>query len=563
MKKSFKHASLALCVAMALPFTACGNPSNVAPAATTAPAAEATAAPTAAPASNASGIATAPIGDQTTPYTVDMYFCGIEPPEGTQRISDAMSKYVQQTYNTNTSYAIHFLNWGTYDQTLNPMIAAGQKFDTAYTNFGWGVNYRELGPQGAFVDWTPYLDQVPSWHELLKPYEEKIKNYTSNWAPQDAAGNKTVGVWLVPTFHDLAIQQGLEYNETEAQKYGLVDQIKAVKSIDDLTPIMDAYHKANPAGYGFFTADGSIFKICNTKATNTMTRQQFYEWYEWYDDKTDSYIPSWTDQSWQHCVDILNQWYKAGYIADSQLTDKNSDITNKASDWLLWVNTNKPGWYASSNANAATKGFSINLVGMGPVVMGMENVLGAAISISKTSANPERAAYAYELLCSDPVLTNLLTFGEEGTDYTLDSNKQVQPTSGSNYLLAKGVAWQLGNNFIRATMTGEPQDLGQQYKDWNSSALTPKNDTFSIAWTDADKAEAKSKYGYDYDAYQAAYTSVNEQYGKKLCTGMLSAQEMKDAEKMLTDAGFDGFLKQTNDYYRLWQADPVSYFATH
>ena len=567
MKKSIKLLSLVLSAAMTLQLAACGTSSSsqsstVAP--TTTAAATTTTTTTAAPAASdttpASGINVAPIGDQTTPYTVDMYFCGIEPPEGAQRISDAMSKYVQDTYKTNTTYAIHFLNWGTYDQTLNPMIASGQKFDTAYTNFGWGVDYKVSGPQGAFVDWTPYLDQVPSWHELLKPYEEKIKNYTSTWAPQDAAGNKTVGVWLVPTFHDLAIQQGLEYNETEAQKYGLVDQIKAVKSIDDLTPIIDAYHKANPAGYAFFTGDGSIFKMCNTKATNTYkTTQQFYELY---DDNTDSYIPSWTDSSWQHCVDLLNQWYQAGYIADSQLTDKNSDIVNKASDWLLWVNTNKPGWYASSNSNAATKGYTVGLVGTGPVIMGMDNVLGAAISISKTSTNPARAAYAYELLCMDPVLTNLLTFGQEGTDYTLDSNKQVVLTSGSNYI-ANGVAWQLGNNFIRYTMTGEPQDLGQQYKDWNSSAATPKNDTFSIAWTDADKAEAKSKYGYDYDAYQAAYTSVNTQYAKKLCCGMLSAQEMQDAEKMLTDAGFDGFLKQTNDYYKLWQTDPVSYFKTH
>ena len=539
MSKASRFLSLALCVAMTLTFVVFGGMAS----------AEAT--------------ATAPIGDQTTPYTVNMYFCGIQPPDGAQRIADAMSKYVQDTYKTNTSYSLHFLNWGTYEQTLNPMIAAGQEFDTAYTVFGLGLDFYTYGPQGAFLDWTPYLQQVPAWYDTFKPYEEKINHYTSGWAPQDANGNKTTGVWLVPTFHDLAIQQCLQYNQTEAQKYGLEDQIKAVKSIDDLTPIVKAYHEANPAGYPFFTAStngGSIFKIADPSYVSSTTMKG--KFMEMYDDKTDTFIPTWTNPSWLNCVNLLNQWYQAGYIPDSMLTTKDSDVLNQATDWLLWVNTNKPGWYESSNANAATKGFKVNLVSIGPVTMGMQNILGAAMSLSKTSGNPARAAYAYELLCSDPVLTNLLVFGVEGTDYSLDSNGQVVPTAGSDYL-ANGISWQLGNAFIRNTLAVEPKDLGQQYIDWNKSAVAPKNDTFTIAWTDADKAEAQSKYGYDYDAYQAAYTSVDTQYSVKLQCGMLSADDMAAAEKMLTDAGFDKYLQQVNDYYKLWQADPISYLATH
>ncbi|MCL2462657.1 MAG: hypothetical protein FWF44_08340 [Defluviitaleaceae bacterium] len=233
-------------------------------------------------------------------------------------------------------------------------------------------------------------------------------------------------------------------------------------------------------------------------------------------------------------------------------------------NWLFFPNMTGPVQIANAQdaLSAEKAGYSDVRIPITKAVMSTGTILANAFMLSHTSGNPERAAYVYMLMCTDPVLTNLWDFGVEGVNYSLDEDGQVLPNPDNAYNVADR-DYTLGNEFLRLPTVGEPNNIGDLLKEFNSQAILPKYDGFSAQWNDADKAAAKTKYGYDVDTMSTLIQNLITQYQPSLQLGMLSDSDIQGIIQQLKDAGWDGYLQNYNDLYKEWQADPVAYFANH
>jgi len=488
-------------------------------------------------------------------YTVSIYVDGDDQPSGVQGVNDAISKYLQDTYHTNTSVDLHFITWNTYEQTLNPMLAAGTPFDIAWTSGYWGFDYVQNMPTGAYLDWQPYLDQVPDYKSMLEPFIPQCIAYCNSWAPKSESGGVIPGLYMVPAFKEWAGQNCIIVNTTQADKYGI--DYSNIKTVSDLTPLMEQYHQANPTGFAF--VNGSIFASFAPNFSNWIQA----DFLPLYMDDSDSYVAKWDVPEWKTAVATTQQWYAAGYVPDSNLTNVNSD-TLAAGNWLFFPNMTAPVQIANAQdaLQADQRGYSQIRIPITSAVMGTGNIYGNAFMLSHSSANPARAAYVYMLMCTDPVLTNLWDFGVEGVNYTLDSNGQVSPNPDMSYNVADR-DYTLGNEFLRLPTVGEPNNIGDILKAFNTQAILPKNDGFSAQWNDADKAAALSKYNCDVDAIATLINNLDTQYQTSLQLGMLTDDDIQGIIQQIKDAGWDGYIQNYNDLYKEWKADPVAYFANH
>ncbi|MCL2463336.1 MAG: ABC transporter substrate-binding protein, partial [Defluviitaleaceae bacterium] len=320
---------------------------------------------------------------------------------------------------------------------------------------------------------------------------------------------------------------------------------------------MASYHEQNPTGYAF--VPGSIF---STAAPNN-SQELFDNCNYWYNDKTGQYEATWDQPEWKDALKTMQDWYAKGYVTDSELTSSNNDIL-MTGNWLFFPNVTAPVEIANAQdaLKADQQGYSDVRLPIGAVRLATGNIYGNAFALSHTSGNPERAAYVYMLMCTDPVLTNLWCFGVEGVNYTLDSNGQVNPNPDMSYNVADR-DYTLGNEFLRLPTVGEPNNIGDILKAFNDKGIVPPFDGFSAQWNDADKAAAKTKYGYDVDTIVTLIANLATQYGPSLNLGMMTDSDVNAYIQQIKDAGWDAYLQNVNDLYKEWLADPAAYFANH
>jgi putative aldouronate transport system substrate-binding protein len=336
----------------------------------------------------------------------------------------------------------------------------------------------------------------------------------------------------MPTMKEFPDQKGVIFNKTIAQELGIVDGLYDVKTLEELTPYFDQYLAKYPKGAAI-----------NLTVPSDITNVYCYGWTPYtvyFDDDLDKYAVGYESTHFADYLALVRDWAEKGYI-----TQPSEDPFQTKDGWLVWFASTKPGLEEERNpALMLQYGYEYgqSKTAIVPQVMTQESILGACTSLARASENPEAAVYLYEMICIDPVLTNLINFGIEGTHYTKDADGYIDLVANSGYYPA--VNWYLGNRVIDYPLKGEPKDLGEQYVEFNNAAITLKN------------------FGFDFDSSKftrldllnGVIQNVRAQYEEQVARGLASDELIAEMAAKLDEVGIHDYCDELNRQYEEWKS---------
>ncbi|MEG1442303.1 MAG: extracellular solute-binding protein, partial [Oscillospiraceae bacterium] len=162
------------------------------------------------------------------PYQIDWYFIG-DPQPNVKEIEEEANKYLKGKINA--TLKINSLDWGSYASRLNVMIAGNEKFDICFTD---SSNYKSNASRQAYLPLNELIDKyAPKTKEMLG--EDFLKGSQINNVNYALPANK-----------DRGHSYGVVYRKDIADKYGLTEKMKSIKSFADLKPILAFIKEKEP-----------------------------------------------------------------------------------------------------------------------------------------------------------------------------------------------------------------------------------------------------------------------------------------------------------------------------
>ncbi|ASA25208.1 ABC transporter substrate-binding protein [Paenibacillus donghaensis] len=492
--------SLALMTSLAL--SGCGGNNNSG-AAATATATDNTA--TTAPAATTASEPEVKEPEGLAPVELSLYLPG-GPDKDVAAVEQEINTYLKDKINA--TIKINQLSWDKPADKVNLMIQSGEVFDMVFT---W--DFMNNAAKGAYQP----------LEELLDTYAKETKAQIHPAYLQAATVNGHL--YALPTEKELGQSVGFAFDKAIVDKYGF--DIDSIKELKDIEPMLQTIKEKEPGISPLF-----------------MNHTDSLNWFTSYPDSEDldgsSDVPTLLDYKTMKIfneydtpeilarLQMIHKWYEAGYINKNGATDKTElkDAVKSGKAWFVYGNMNP----TSTNdwTRLAEKPMVIKT--LLPVKVGTKSLQGSMMAISRTSKNPERAMMFMNLIHTDPVLYNLLTFGIEGKHYKKLENNTVEfiPDSGYNSVSS----WMVGNVLLNYLNKDEDPRRVELYKEWNETAQTSPVIGFVF-----DSTKVQSQIG--------ALINITKQYKNTLYSGQKDPEPvLKEMNSKLKAAGVDAVMKE-------------------
>lgn len=410
----------------------------------------------------------------------------------TQVVEDAINKITQDKINA--TIKLMPTDGGSYEQKLNTMVAANEKFDIAWTSF-WMFNYAQNARRGAFAELGPLLEKNAP--ELQKLFPDIV------WEALKVDGK----VYGILNYQTITNKEGFLIQKRFADKYGL--DTGAIKSIKDIEPFLERIKANEPDIIPFAMTRGGNFENMKTTYNNIeyISNEAIVGIYrDAADLKVMDVIQS---PEYKEYLNLMHEWYAKGLINKDAPTVKALDDRKKAGQVAVsFHNVLKPG--REVEEKNASGGQDIVLVPTSEPFVGTNTIIQSMQAISQTSKNPERALMFLNLLNTDKELLNLISYGIEGKHYTRISADTIKMNDDSGY--NPNTSWVFGNTFLVDMQEGQdPQVLELTQKENNEAKSSP------ILGFTFDPEPVQTEI--------ANIQAVNDEYGPPLNTGAADVEQ--------------------------------------
>lgn len=447
MKKN-AMAVLGMLLVIVIVLSACGNDNKGSEASSGQPSESGTAS---APASES----TVPSGEPALePVELTWYFPGgLQTMKDIQKVEDEMNKIVNKQINA--TIRLKPVDWGAFDQKVNTMNAAGERFDLVFTA-PWQNNYFQNVAKGALKP----LD------ELLEQYAPKLKATvpSSVWDATRVNGK----IYGAINYQVVAMPFGSSVDKRFIDKYGV--DVSTIKKYEDFEPYLAKWDEKFPP---FYATKGSADGFTNEPpyfGMDSIGDDSLVGWVK-LGDAGLQVINQYETPEFKQFIEMKRRWYVAGYYSKDlmdpaqveALAKNNKDMYNPFSIGTAL----KPG----NEAEAKQKyGVDVVDVPLSVPVVTTARAIATMTGISETSENPERAMMFLELINSDKALYNLMSHGLEGTHYKLldEAAGVIETIADSGYTPCTD--WMFGNQFNGYYISDIQVGVWEQTKALNDSA---------------------------------------------------------------------------------------------
>ncbi len=482
VKRRVMHAAFATVLGLSLVLTACsgGKPLNEVSKETT-------------PRNQESADA----GNQLEPVELTWYYPQWSIQPDTQKVQDAINKIT--TKKINATIRLMPTDGGSYEQKLNTMVAANEKFDIAWTSF-WMFNYAQNARRGAFVEIGPMLEKNAP--ELKKTFPDLV------WEALKVDGK----IYSILNYQTITNKEGFLIQKRFADKYGL--NPGTIKTIKDIEPFLTKIKENEPDIIPFGMTRGGNFENMKTTFNNIeyISNEAIVGIYR--GDSETKVMDVIQSPEYKEYLNLMNGWYQKGLINKDAPTVKALDDRKKAGQLAVtFHNVLKPGREAEEKN--ASGGQDIITVPTSEPYVGTNTIIQSMQAISQTSENSERALMFLNLLNSDKELLNLVCYGIEGEHYTRISENTIKPLENSKY--NPNITWVFGNGFLADLQEGQSQEVRDQTLKENSEAQSSPILGFTF---DPEPVQTEI----------ANIQAVNDEYGPSLNTGAAKNLDQKLAE---------------------------------
>jgi len=507
--------TVALLMALVTVLAGCGSKNNDSSGSSSTPSASSSEPSASSDAASDSGDAAA---SNLPAYDLTIFFPGT-PPKDEGLVEAEINKYLKDKINATLD--IRMIDWGQWDNKMNLAIASRDPMDIIFTA-SWNGHATNVA-KGAFL---PLNDPNGPNGNLL---EKDGKDILSSLPEAFLKGAKINGFnYGVPANKELAEQGGILYRTDIADELGLTDQIEAVKTIEDLGPILQVVKEKKPDMIPLFFRDGENFNA------------HYFAKYDYLGDNTvegvvmkdgtDTTVQARIDLPiYKRTLEVTRDYFVKGYINKDAATTQIgvSDALKKGNVFMV-PSPLKPGKDTEIAATAGLEG-KLKQVAMNIPTTSTGEASGSMLGISTTSGDPERAMMFINLLHSDKYLNNLINFGIEGKHYTLNGEQMAPTAEAGNYAI--GAAWMLGNQFLNYLAAGEPSDKWDQFKKFNESTHNSPALGFTF------NPEPVS-------SQTAVMANIRKQYDPGLDTGSIDPSKADEFFNKLKQNGLDDVIKE-------------------
>ncbi len=438
-------------------------------------------------------------------YQLDWYYVGNVQPD-VKLVEEEVNKYVADEMNISLNMCP--LDWGGIKEKINVMVAGGEKFDIFYTSI---TNYNALVGKNALA---PLGD-------LLEKYGSGIKSEIDQKF-LDAV--KVDGeIYAIPVNKEMAHNYGFMYQKDIAEKHGLTEQLDAMTKFEDIYPILDIIKEKEPDLYPLRNPVG-----CND--TDLLFETAVFP-AGFYEGSNDGKVVNYIDTpEYLAAVKEIHSKYKKGYLPEG------GSVNQSDEKFFSIMYPLKPGKDVEMSNTINWKQVDITK----PSTISSDT-MGAMMSISRTSENPEVAMKFINRAYSDPKLVNLLTYGIEGKHYEMDGENRIKRIENSGYDNTT-YRWEFFNCFNQYLIENDDEMKNENLKEYNKATVFSSYIGFN-----PNTDNIKTQVG--------ACANVKAEFDQQIADGIADPDELvaKYREKLKL-AGADDIVADIQRQYDEWAA---------
>lgn len=393
------------------------------------------------------------------------------------RIMEKANAIIEEEINANLELIM--TDGNNYGSKINLMINSGDPWDLCFMGDWNGMRYYENAAEGAFADLTEKLPEMAP--QSYKNVPEKI------WNNMKVDG-KIYGVFNYQQY-GYSARKGFLVNANLADEQNFDWQSLAGKDPITVLKGLDSF-------IGQALEDHPDMIGWETSATSTMFNDPLLWDMEnigdvttpgWihYDDPTTVINQYATDEFKQYC-EVMRDWYNKGYVKKDGATISDTTNDRKAGKFVAAVSYD---WPDSIEAPQIKRHMSMCTVEDFPAYVFsttrtmLPAGVNAATCISADTPNVDKSLELIELLNTNDELYNLISYGEEGVDYTWDDNGGIKQIEG------------------KYNFNWSEYQIGQSYSADFTRALYEKNEN-------GDMVKEGQKLIHDIDANEATASPI-------------------------------------------------------
>ena len=478
---------LAMLLAVVLAFTGCqpskpsGDTGTVDP--TPAPTTEATEEP--------------PTEVVKEPETI-IWYCGGSEQTGSEPVFAKLNEILLEKYNILLDFRI--FDFGVYDEKMNMIISSGEDYDLCFTTQAWVNKYPVQVGKSAFLALDDYLPNYPALREALPEFLFEQARIDGK-------------IYAVPNYQITYSQWGYLFRKDLIDESGF--DYTTVKNYWDAEPFWQFVKDNHPELYptnSIYTQFQNVRNVLiPADADAYFHRDDPTYKLSMYWDKEESMAAEFG----AYYAGLQNRlmWEK-GFFRQDIATVQDETADDAAGKFASIAGVIKPGGEAERKKKSAN--YDWVQVGVQDAFTTSVASRSAMTAVNALSKHPEEALRMLEIMNTDAEVFNMLNFGIQDTNYTLDNGK-VALVDESGYFY--NAAWAIGNQFNALLMNNQEDGIWEATDKLNREAeITPINGfsftnvnvTTEIANVDAVMKEFKNW------EYQDDYEERYDQYYEKL-----------------------------------------------
>lgn len=369
-----------------------------------------------------------------------------------EKVNAAVNEYIKPLINADVT--LNIISYGSYSQQMNLMMSGSEQADLVLTA---GSMTTSFASQGALLALGDYLES--DGQGIIETMGEDVLN----------ACRYNGEIYGVPTNRDLARSMCYYYRDDINQEMGLgLENVKTIEELEacfakmkEMNPEMVAYAGSNANSYNVWNWE----QLCSNFGVLLDNGEDLtvYNLYE--------------TQAYRDFIDMMYRWYQNGYIYSEIDTSTVAAADLFATGKMLGFIAN--GNPSQDNSQSQILGGPIKHIELVPAAMSSATVQTASWSIPHSCQNPEHAMELLNLMFTDPVLVNLLTYGIEGDNYVIvdEENGIIDYPEGmtsDTKTYDNTIGWEWGNMLIGYTWQGDAPTLHQDMIEFNESATRSK-----------------------------------------------------------------------------------------
>ena len=372
------------------------------------------------------------------------------PQDDQETVFEEVNQVLKEKLNTTIKFNI--IDWGSYDEKMKVSIATNEPFDLCFTS-DWTNPYTTNAQKGAYYpmndllkEYGPHiLEQVPeSYWDATKIDEE---------------------IYGVVNYQITARIKGVSFPEDVVQELGY--DVSKIASFKDLTDYFAAVKEKKPDMVPFLgMGETTEMPALLTQETGFSIDYLQGPLAVRAEDPKKTFNAVESPEFMEFCK-LMRDWYESGYVRKDVASISDYKGEAKTHNYAAFTTGVGPG---STEVESSNAGFRVVQAQTVPSYVSTGSIQAALTAISVNSEHPERAMMVLDYLFADKETYNMLCYGLEGKHYTAVNDYSIEVIEEGGY--NPGIAWEFGSWFNAKLLKGQEEDLWDQLKEINATALT-------------------------------------------------------------------------------------------